>query len=185
VARFLDEDVLPFAASMRVDVFRTRLANTAMRTLYRVHRRNLGAIFSAYAAWNQNDLATDAVGLMDLSEFQKMCSADELAVVGERVSHRAVRGVFAFVQEEEDAVDAEAGAAANPTSALTPSEWREAMVALSCYAFPNPYVTLDVKFKEFFEAKCRVAMKIDRFRGKGKVSLKGTAGARPRGASRG
>jgi hypothetical protein len=114
-----------------------------------------------------------------------MCSADELAVEGERASHRGVRGVFACVQEEEDAVDAEAGAAANPTSALTPSEWREAMVALSCYAFPNPCATLDVKFKEFFEAECRVAMRIDRFRGRGKVGLKGTAGAQPRRASRG
>jgi len=84
---------------------------------------------------------------MNVTELQTMCR--DLKLVGPRLSLRACRTIFAFVQQEEAALEDSEAADDDDESEMVFAEFREAIAALSVWLRPDPYEKMADKIREF------------------------------------
>ena len=104
----MKEDILPNACSVDTDLFRERLAGDPVADMFVLNRRNLKNVFDIYAADDDSDEAVGFLNTMNRKELTTLCS--EFKLLGPIVTQRAIRTIFAYVQQEEELMDDDDGA---------------------------------------------------------------------------
>ena len=99
VERMILDDVLPNACAVDTDVFRERVSGTKVVAVLDAHKKWLRIIFAKYAAADDSDGAVLQADTINVVEAMKMCT--DAALIGATLNVRAVRSIFAYVQQEE------------------------------------------------------------------------------------
>ena len=76
------------------------------------HKKWLKKIFTAYAAADDSDDAILQADTMNVTEVLKMCN--DAALVGATLNVRAIRSIFAYVQQEETLLEEDGGGEPKP-----------------------------------------------------------------------
>jgi hypothetical protein len=164
--RMMNDEILPNACSLDIDVFRERLGGDRVKDTLQMHKPNMKPIFSEYAADDDTDGGVDALDSMNSSEL--VTYARELGLVGAPpcLSERAVKSLFAFCQQEEEEVDKDGGEAETQSdSEQVYSEFMETNAAIGSQLRPDPYNVLEMRIHQFLNDCIHpVAMKHPRFR---------------------
>jgi len=145
--RLMNEDMLPNACSVDCDVFRERLAGDEVQAVYHKHRRNLKKIYLVYAADDDDGDAALAMDTMNCKELVSFCM--EMKLTGPILSQRAVRTIFAFVQQEEAELDEDEDD--DDGSEMVYSEFIEALAAIAMFLRPNPYEVVPSRINRYIK----------------------------------
>jgi hypothetical protein len=184
-AHVLDADQA--AAASDSGGFREAIATAQVEQVFERHHRWLSATFAAYCPRREAGESGQPL-CMALPEFVAFATDARLVQRG-LVAHKTIRDVFDRVQVEEakeEAVDGEepsaaaAAAAAAAASAAANGggggdvfggesqmvfiEFLEAVAALACHAFKNPYQPLETKIDDFVTAVLQESPAIERRR---------------------
>ena len=145
--KLMNEDMLPNACSVDCDVFRERLAGDEVQAVYHKHRRNLKKIYAVYAADDDDGDAALAMDTMNCKELVSFCM--EMKLTGPILSQRAVRTIFAFVQQEE--AELEEDEDDDDGSEMVYSEFVEALAAIAMFLCPNPYEVVPSRINRYIK----------------------------------
>ena len=145
--RMMEMEVIPNACSTETDRFRETLHTDKVEAMLDRFRKPLKMLFRHYAADDQSGAAALATDTMNVQELQTMCR--DLKLVGPRLSLRACRTIFAFVQQEEAALEDNEDADDDDESEMVFAEFREATAALSVWMRPDPYEKMADKIRNF------------------------------------
>ena len=163
--RMMDEEVLPNACSVNTDVFRERLASDAVKAVFDKHKKNLKIIYKVFAADDNSDegaLSQDTMNAQELVSFNR-----EVKMIGPLLSEKAVRTIFAYVQQEEEELDEGEGGDVGD-SEMVYAEFTEALGGIACIMEPDPYNVVPMRLDWFLDRKLMPNAKaLPRFRGKG------------------
>jgi len=162
--KMLNEDILPNACSLDVDVFRDRLGGDRVKDMFQAHKPNMRPVFSEYAADDQSDGAVDAMDSMNSAEL--VTFGREMLLVGgpPALSERAMKTLFAFCQQEEEEVE-EGENETQSDSEMVYSEFMETNAAIGSQMRPDPYNVLEMRLDQYLnELVHPVAAKLPRFR---------------------
>ncbi|GMH78417.1 hypothetical protein TL16_g07793 [Triparma laevis f. inornata] len=165
--RILIDDVLPNACSVDVDVFRDRIDSDRVRDVFTEHKHNLKKIFQVYAA---DDISSDdAVAANDTMNVAELVSfGRQFNLIGgpPLLSERAVKVLFAYVQQEDpDGEDENGDAIVDDNSEMVISEFKEALAAVGGQLYPDPYNVFDMKLQKFLRKEIiSHALSMQRFR---------------------
>jgi len=162
--KMLNEDVLPNACSLDVDVFRDRLGGDRVKDMFQAHKPNMRPIFSEYAADDQSDGAVDSMDSMNSTEL--VSYGRELGLVGgpPALSERAIKTLFAFCQQEEEEVE-EGEAETQSDSEQVYSEFMETNAAIGSQMKPDPYNVLEMRLDQYLNEMVHpIAAKLPRFK---------------------
>ena len=145
--KLMNDDMLPNACSVDCDVFRERLAGDEVQAVYKKHKRNTKKIYSVYAADDDDGDAALAMDTMNCKELTSFCM--EMKLTGPILSQRAVRTIFAFVQQEEAELDEDEDD--DDGSEMVYSEFMEALSAVAMFLEPNPYEVVPSRINRFIK----------------------------------
>lgn len=165
--RVMIDDILPNACSVDVDVFRDRIDSDRVREVFDEHAHNLGKIFISYAAEDvSDDAAVSANDTMNVGELVTYCRNFDLVGAPPLLSERAVKVLFAYVQQQDpDSADDFGNAVEDDDSEMVISEFREALAAVGGQLYPDPYNVFDMKLQKFLRKEVvSKALKMTRFR---------------------
>jgi len=125
--KILIDDVLPNACSIDVDVFRDRCGGDKVKDVFEMHKHNLKVIFNQYAADDtSSDDAIAAADTMNVGELVGFGREFELIGGPPLLSERAMKVLFAYVQQEDpDAADESGNAVVDDNSEMVISEFQE------------------------------------------------------------
>ena len=156
--KMIEEDILPNACTINVDIFRERLAGGTVKNVCRKHRHNMQIIYKDYAA---EDTATseamDNLDSMNVNEL--VVFAREFKLVGPLLSERAIKVLFAYVQHDEETLlmkEDNAGTKGSDKiegddSEMVFGEFYEAVAAIGSQMHPDPYCVLDIRIDNFLK----------------------------------
>ena len=165
--KILIDDVLPNACSIDVDVFRDRCGGDRVKDVFDLHKHNLKVIFSSYAA--DDTSSDDAIASADTMNVGALVGfGRDFDLIGgpPLLSERAMRVLFAYVQQEDpDAADDAGNAVEDDDSEMVISEFQEALAAVGSQLYPDPYNLFDMKLSQFLRKEVvSAALKMLRFR---------------------
>ncbi|GMH47323.1 hypothetical protein TL16_g00036 [Triparma laevis f. inornata] len=167
--KMLEEEVLPNACSVDTDVFRERIAGDRVKDVFAKHKHNMKIIYKVFAADDQEGDAALAGDTMNSNELVSFCR--EFEMVGPLLSERAVKVLFAYVQQEEEMLDEDEGNDDVGDSEMVYSEFVESQAAIGCQMRPDPYNVVEIRIDHFISQEI-IPRALDgcaclRFRGKG------------------
>ncbi|GMH72480.1 hypothetical protein TrRE_jg7224 [Triparma retinervis] len=171
--KMLNEDILPNACSVDIDVFRERIAGDKCKAVQKKHRHNLEIIYKEYSADDQSMESLGSLDTMNANELVTCCR--DFKLVGPLLSERALRVLFAYVQHDEELIKEmeTAGRAATVHDAgdddeMVYAEFVESMMAVGAQLYPDPYNVLNIRIDQFVTRDLiNKALKMIRFNGKG------------------
>ena len=137
--KLINDEMLPNACSVDVDVFRERLESDGVQETFARHKKNLKAIYRVYAADDDSDdaiLQADTMNCKELTSF-----ASEMGLLGAILNFRMIRTIFAFVQQEEEELE-EDEEEDEDGSEMVYSEFVESMGAIACVPAQTPTMSL-------------------------------------------
>jgi hypothetical protein len=171
LSKLIDEDILPNACSVDLDVFRERLADDRVVDVFHKHKRNLKVVYKEFAADDDTDEAAMFGDTMNATELVSLMR--EIKLVGPLFSERSVRILFAYVQQEEELLDEDEEEAGDVgDSEMVYAEFVESEGAAGCWMQPDPYNVVDMRIDKFLLEQLTPACKaLLRFRGKGLKEL--------------
>jgi hypothetical protein len=174
--KLLNEDILPNACTVDIDVFRERIAGDKCKAVSEKHKHNLTIIFKEYAAADDG-LSGDgtAAGHLDtMNSDELVIGCREFKLVGPLLSERAVKVLFAYVQHDEEAIGAaQAGGKIvvvdeGDDDEMVYAEFVESMFAIGAQMEPDPYNVLNIRLDKFLSAEIITkALDMQRFVNKG------------------
>ena len=88
------------------------LQGTKVSSMLDTHKKWLKKIFTAYAAADDSDDAILQADTMNVTEVLKMCN--DAGLVGATLNVRAIRSIFAYVQQEEALLEEDGGGDPKP-----------------------------------------------------------------------
>ena len=165
--KLLINEVFPNACSVDVDVFRSRIDSDLVREVFAKNHYNLKKIFEVYSADDvSSDDAVSSSDTMNVGELVSFGRAFTLIGAPPLLSERAMKVMFAYVQQEDpDAADSNGNAVIDDNSEMVLTEFTEALAAVGAQLFADPYLVLDMKLHIFLRKNIMpVAFKMDRFR---------------------
>mmetsp|Transcript_2238 Transcript_2238/g.4587 ORF Transcript_2238/g.4587 Transcript_2238/m.4587 type:complete len:729 (-) Transcript_2238:7-2193(-) len=173
LTKMLNEDVLPNACSVDIDVFRERIAGDKCKAVQKKHKHNLEIIYKEYAADDQSLESLGNLDTMNANELVSCCR--DFKLVGPLLSERALRVLFAYVQHDEELIKEmeTAGRAVTVNDAgdddeMVYAEYVESMMAVGAQLYPDPYNVLNIRIDQFVTRDLlSKAQKMVRFNGKG------------------
>ena len=167
LSKMLNEDILPNACSLDIDVFRDRLGGDRVKDTLQMHKVNCKPVFVEYAADDQSDGAVDSLESMNSAELVTYCRDMKLCGGPPALSERAVKTLFAFCQQEEEDID-EGEDETQSDSEQVYSEFMETNAAIGSQMRPDPYNVLEMRIDQYLnELVHPVALTLQRFRGRG------------------
>jgi hypothetical protein len=167
LTRILIDDVLVNACSVDVDVFRDRMESDQVRNVFTKHKHNLKKVFDSYAADDtSNDDAMASADTMNVGELVTFGRHFTLIGGPPLLSERAVKTLFAYVQQEDpDGTDDSGDALVDDNSEMVLQEFKEALAAVGAQLYPDPYNVFEMKVATFLKKNVIMpAFKMDRFR---------------------
>lgn len=163
--KMMNEDILPNACSVNTDVFRERLAGDRVQNVYQKHKRNLKIIYKTFAAEDNSDEGALTQDTMNATELVSFCR--DMRLIGPLLSEKAVRALFAYVQQEEEPADGDGSADAGD-SEMVFAEFTEALGAIAAFMRPDPYNVMDVRIDDFLKNQLIATAKtLPKLKGKG------------------
>jgi len=176
LSKLLDEDMLPNACSVDTDVFRERIAGDRVKDVFLKHKHNMKIIYKVFAADDDTGDAAMAGDTMNNTELVSFCR--EFEMVGPMLSERAVKTLFAYVQQDEEALDDDEGSEEVGDSEMVFAEFQESQAAIGCQMRPDPYNVVEIRIDHFVSQEI-IPRSLDmlRFRGKGLRKLVKPEGA--------
>ena len=167
LGKMLNEDVLPNACSLDIDVFRDRLAGDRVKDTLQMHKVNCRPVFQEYAADDDSDGAVDSLESMNSTELVTYCREMLLCGGPPLLSERAIKTLFAFCQQEEEDIE-EGEDETQSDSEQVYSEFMETNAAIGSQMRPDPYNVLEMRIDQYLnELVHPVAITLQRFRGRG------------------
>ena len=171
LSKMLNEDILPNACSLDIDVFRERLAGDRVKDTLQMHKYNMKPMFVEYAADDDTDGAVDSLESMNSKELVTYCRDIKLCGAPPALSERAIKTLFAFCQQEEEALD-EGEEETQSDSEQVYSEFMETNAAIGSQMRPDPYNVLEIRIDQYLcELVHPVALTLLRFRAKGLLAV--------------
>ena len=146
--KMLNEDILPNACSLDIDVFRERLAGDRVKDTLLQHRPNMKPMFVEYAADDNTDGAVDCLESMNSTELVTYCRDVKLCGAPPALSERAIKALFAFCQQEEESLD-EGEEETQSDSEQVYSEFMETNAAIGSQMRPDPYNVLEIRIDQY------------------------------------
>ena len=143
------------------------MSSDQIKDVFQTHRHNLGVIFRLYAAEDTSDDAAVATAdTMNVGELVSFGRAFDLVGGPPLLSERALKVLFAYVQQEDpDGEDQNGEALQDDDSEMVIDEFNEALTAVGAQLYPDPYNVLEMKLNTFLRKKIvPKAMKMDKFR---------------------
>ncbi|GMH56331.1 hypothetical protein TrLO_g10324 [Triparma laevis f. longispina] len=169
--KMLNEDILPNACSLDIDVFRERLAGDRVKDTLTMHKMNMKPVFVEYAADDDTDGACDSLESMNSKELVTYCRDLKLCGAPPALSERAIKTLFAFCQQEEEEIE-EGEAETQSDSEQVYSEYMETNAAIGSQMRPDPYNVLEIRIDQYLcELVHPVSITLQRFRGKGLLTV--------------
>ena len=150
-------------------MFRERLNSDKVKDMFAKHKFNLKKIFKEYAADDDTGEAALASDTMNAIELASYCR--DLKLIGPLFSEKTTKTLFAYVQQQEELLDAVGDDDENTeidNSEMVYLEFTECHGAIGSFQRPDPYNVLDMRLDSFISEDvvppCRAMV---RFRGKG------------------
>lgn len=165
--RIMIDDVLVNACSVDVDVFRDRMEGDQVQNVFAKHKHNLKRVFESYAA---DDVGSDetmaCADTMNVGELVTFGRAFTLIGGPPLLSERAVKTLFAYVQQEDpDGEDENGEALIDDNSEMVLGEFKEMLAAVGSQFYPDPYNVFEMKVAIFLKKNIvMLALTMDRFR---------------------
>ena len=175
--KLLDEEVLPNACSVDTDVFRERIAGDRVKDVFAKHKHNMKIIYKVFAADDDDGDAAMFNDTMNNKELVSFCR--DFKMIGPLMSERSVKVLFAYVQQEEEALDEDERSEDVGDSEMVFAEFVEANAAMGCQMRPDPYNVVEIRIDHFISQEIipRAHEMTTRFRGKGLRKLEKPEGA--------
>ena len=174
--KLIDEDILPNACSVDTDVFREKIASDRVKDIFAKHKHNFKIIYKVFAADDDTGdaaLANDTMNNTELVSFFR-----DFEMIGPLLSERAVKVLFAYVQQDEEALDDEETGAEVADSEMVYAEFVESQAAIGCQMRPDPYNVYEMRIDHFISQEIMPRAHTNlRFRGKGLKKLEKPEGA--------
>lgn len=150
--KMFKEEVLPNACLVDTDVFRDRLGSDDVVDMFDRRRYNLKTIYDVYAADDDSDEASQFLTSMNSTELDTFCT--EVGLIGPMLSHRAVRVIFAYVQQEEELLEGDdVSDEIGGDNEMVYTEFKEACGAIGSWMEPDPYLTMAMRIDRFLLRK--------------------------------
>jgi len=155
--KLIEEFIIPNACKSNTDTFRGELSLDEVQSVYKVLKPQIMKIFRFYARVHEPiPGAPPQEPSMDGPAYMKFCKDSRLVTRKGDLRHDfpelACRKVFNDTQmeeEEEGSIDAGGGA-----DEMIYMEYLEALGAIACYKFPNPYIPLQIKLDDMLKTIC-------------------------------
>jgi hypothetical protein len=137
----METNILPYAKRSDAEEFRKKLRTPEVKSVLQKYSTRIEAIFERFAKADSDqggpgDERADMT--MNMREFQQMCKDKKISI-----PHRKIMSVFQNVQNDDtafaddDEMDAE----------VDFSEFQEAVVAIACFVYPDPYTPLEQRIE--------------------------------------
>ncbi|GMH50366.1 hypothetical protein TL16_g00756 [Triparma laevis f. inornata] len=153
--RMINEDILPNACSVDIDVFRERIAGDKCKAVVKKHRHNMEVIYKDYAAEDQSLESLGSLDTMNANELVACCR--DFKLVGPLLSERAVKVLFAYVQHDEELIEElkSKGKTVNVVDEgdddeMVFAEYTESQMAIGAQMNPDPYNVLNIRIDRYF-----------------------------------
>ena len=151
--RVIHEHVIPNACKSNTDSFRGELSMDEVQNVFKQYKPQLMRIFRFYAREHEPlPGQANREPSLDGPAFLRMLKDSKTITRKGDLRHDfpelAARKVFNDTQAEESgegSVDAGGGA-----DQMIYMEYLEALGAIACYKYPNPYIPLHIKLEQFF-----------------------------------
>ena len=174
--KLIEEFMIPNACKSNTDTFRGELSLDEVQSVYKKLKPQIMKIFRFYARVHEPiPGAPPQEPSMDGPAYMKFCKDSRLVTRKGDLRHDfpelSCRKVFNDTQmeeEEEGSIDAGGGA-----DEMIYMEYLEALGAIACFKFPNPYIPLQIKLEDMLKNICfpnqeKFALKKAKGRAKGK-----------------
>lgn len=152
--KLIDDFIVPNACKSNTDTFRGELSLDEVQAVYKTLKPQIMKIFKFYARVHEPiPGAPPQEPSMDGPAYMKFCKDSRLVTRKGDLRHDfpelACRKVFNDTQaeeEEEGSIDAGGG-----SDEMIYMEYLEALGAISCFKFPNPYIPLQIKLDDMLK----------------------------------
>ncbi len=152
--KLIEDFLIPNACKSNTDTFRGELSLDEVQSVYKLLKPQIMKIFKFYARVHEPiPGAPPQEPSMDGPAYMKFCKDSRLVTRKGDLRHDfpelACRKVFNDTQmeeEEEGSIDAGGGA-----DEMIYMEYLEALGAIACYKFPNPYIPLQIKLDDMLK----------------------------------
>lgn len=160
---FVDNCVLPFAFRADADLFRKQLEEPNIRRLTIKYADALKELYAKYAAENSKQKRRKA--RMTAFTFSQ-CMLDK-GILDMELNSEKVLGIVQKVTRSAAAAEASSSSSSSTSAAasaigrsredeeLTYPEFEEALIAIACHKFPDPYASLESRAEKFFSIYIR------------------------------
>ena len=133
----MENNLLPFAKRSDVDKFRKQFP--ALRCIFQKYAARIKVVFQRFAGLDQDD--AEDLDTMNLKEFFAMLKEKKL--LDARLPHKLVQH-FQNVQSDDTAFGDEEDVEVDY------DEFLEAICAIGCIIFPNPYESFEQRIKRSY-----------------------------------
>ncbi|RLN50663.1 hypothetical protein BBJ29_006103 [Phytophthora kernoviae] len=149
---FVDNFILPFAFRSDADLFRQQLEDASIRSLLIKYADDLRAIYSKYAVEDvKQKLKMERVTaftfsqlLLDRGVLDMTLTTDKVLGILSKVLRNAAANT-----ELSPPTNKAAGRAGEDDD-ITYTQFEESLIAVACYKFPDPYISLESRVEKFF-----------------------------------
>ncbi|KAF4318005.1 hypothetical protein BBO99_00007341 [Phytophthora kernoviae] len=149
---FVDNFILPFAFRSDADLFRQQLEDASIRSLLIKYADDLRSIYSKYAVEDvKQKLKMERVTaftfsqlLLDRGVLDMTLTTDKVLGILSKVLRNAAANT-----ELSPPTNKAAGRAGEDDD-ITYTQFEESLIAVACYKFPDPYISLESRVEKFF-----------------------------------
>ena len=139
MSTLMEENILPFAKRSDAEEFRKKLKIPTIKSVFTKYSERLENLFERYAKLDSDQIGDERADVtMNMREFTKMCKDKKISI-----PHRKVLSVFQNVQNDDTAFADDDGMDAE----VDFSEFQEAVAAIACIMFPDPYSPVEQRIE--------------------------------------
>lgn len=158
---FVDNCVLPFAFRADADLFRKQLEEPTIRRLLIKYADALKELYAKYAAEDPKQKRrkprmtafTFSQCMLDKGVFDMALNSEKVLGIVQKVTRSAAAAEAATATASSTATSV-IGRAREDEELAYP-EFEEALIAIACHKFPDPYASLESRAEKFFSIYIR------------------------------
>jgi len=160
---FVDNFILPFAFRSDADLFRHQLEDATIRRLLIKYTDDLKNLYEKYAVEDpKHKSKTERVTaftfsqcLLDRGVLDMTLTADKVLGVLSKVLRTAAAAAAPAATASDPFSSTKGGRRAGEDDDVTYPEFEEALIAVACHKFPDPYISLESRVEKFFSVYIR------------------------------
>ncbi|GMF12626.1 unnamed protein product [Phytophthora lilii] len=160
---FVDNFILPFAFRSDADLFRHQIEDATIRRLLIKYADDLRNLYDRYAVEDPKHKNTaERVTaftfiqcLLDRGVLDMTLTSDKVLGILSKVLRSIKSAAPSGPSQDSPFLSAKAGGRAGEDDDVMYPEFEEALIAVACHKFPDPYISLESRVEKFFSVYIR------------------------------